>query len=102
VLRIERVDMSSEMQNRILALIEAEARVCPSPIQFDMAYQVRVAMDRIKSTLKQTEQFSKPTDETRQATLELLDALHRLERVDRRFQLRSDALPDHNGKSAGA
>ena len=52
MLRIERVDMSSEMQNRILALIEAEARVCPSPTQFDMAYQVRVAMDRIKSTLK--------------------------------------------------
>ena len=96
--------MSSEMEDRILALIEAEAQACRSSIEFEMAYQARVAMDRIRSAIKQAEQFSKPTDEMRQATLELLDALNRLERVDRRFQLRSGALRDRdrNGEGGGA
>jgi hypothetical protein len=93
--------MSSEMQNRILALIEAGAHACPSSIEFEMAYQARVAMDRIKSAIKQAEQFSKPADEMRQATLELLDALLRLERVDRRFQLRSGALRDRDSNGQG-
>ena len=77
------------MQNRILALLEAEAHVCPSPIEFEMAYQVRVAMDRIRRAIKHAEQFSKPSEEMHQASLELLDALERLEHLDRRFQVRS-------------
>ena len=96
--------MSSDMENRIIALIEAEAHACPSAIEFEMAYQARVAVDRIKSAIKQAEQFSKPADDMRQAMLELLDALHRLERVDRCFQLRSGALRDRgsNGQGGGA
>lgn len=81
--------MSSEMQDRILALIEAEVHACPSSIEFEMAYQARVVIDRIRSAIKHAEQFSKPCDEMRQATLDLLEALERLEHIERRFQPRS-------------
>jgi hypothetical protein len=54
-----------------------------------MAYQARVAIDRIKFAIKHTEQFARPCDPMREVGLELLDALERLEAIDRRFQLRS-------------
>jgi len=54
-----------------------------------MAYQARVAIDRIKFAIKHTEQFGQRTDQARDAGLQLLDALQRLETVDRRFQERS-------------
>jgi len=54
-----------------------------------MAYQSRVAIDRIKFAIKHTEQFGSRTDQTREAGLQLLDALQRLEMVERRFQERS-------------
>jgi hypothetical protein len=58
----------------------------PSAIEFEMAYQARVAIDRIKFAIKHTEQFGQRTDQIRDAGLQLLDALQRLEMVDRRFQ----------------
>jgi len=61
----------------------------PSAIEFEMAYQARVAIDRIRFAIKHTEQFVPWTDPTREANLQLLDALQRLETVERRFQKRS-------------
>jgi hypothetical protein len=81
--------MSSEIMHQIVELIEAEARSRPSAIEFEMAYQARVAIDRIKFAIKHTEQFSKPYIHMREAGLQLLDALERLESLDRRFQIRS-------------
>jgi hypothetical protein len=54
-----------------------------------MAYQARVAIDRIKFAIKHTEQFAPRTDAIREAGLQLLDALERLKSLDRRFQQRS-------------
>jgi hypothetical protein len=54
-----------------------------------MAYQARVAIDRIRFAIKHTEQFGPRSDQMREAGLQLLDALQRLETVDRRFQARS-------------
>jgi hypothetical protein len=81
--------MSSEMMDQILATIEADVKAKPAPIEFEMAYQIRIAIDRIKFVIKHAEQFGKPCDQMREAGLQLLDALERLEAVDRRFQLRS-------------
>ena len=81
--------MSSEIMHQIIEMIESEVLSRPSPLEFEMAYQARVAIDRIKTAIKQAEQFSKPCDEMRQASLRLLEALDRLERIDRRFQVRS-------------
>ena len=81
--------MSSEVCDQILQNIEDGVNSRPSAIEFEMAYQSRVAIDRIKFAIKHTEQFVPCTDQTREAGLQLLDALERLETVDRRFQERS-------------
>jgi len=81
--------MSSEITHQILQTIEEEVNSRPSPIEFEMAYQARVAIDRIRFAIKHTEQYCPRSDQLREAGLQLLDALERLETVDRRFQMRS-------------
>jgi hypothetical protein len=81
--------MSSEAMHQILEQIEADVQSRPSPIEFEMAYQARVAIDRIRFAIKHIEQFAPRTDSMREAGLQLLDALERLESADRRFQQRS-------------
>jgi len=81
--------MSSEMMHRIIDMIESAARSRPSAVEFEMAYQTRIAIDRIRFAIKQAEQYSKPCDRMREASLQLLDALDRLESLERRFQARS-------------
>lgn len=83
--------MASETMHRIVELIESSAQSRPSPIEFEMAYQVRVAMDRIRFAIKHTEQFGPHTDPMRETGIQLLEAFQRLEVVDRRFQARSRA-----------
>ena len=88
-------------------MIEADVRSRPSPAEFEMAYQARVAIDRIRFAVKHTEQFAPHTDQMREAGLQLLDALERLESADWNFQKRFRAphnlwngMPDQspNGK----
>jgi hypothetical protein len=81
--------MSSEVMRQVLKNIEDEVNSRPSAIEFEMAYQSRVAIDRIKFAIRHTEEFGPRTDQTREAGLQLLDALQRLEMVERRFQERS-------------
>jgi hypothetical protein len=80
--------MKSQLAEEIFELIEARSHA-PTPAEFEMAYQARVVMDRIRFAVTHTEQFAPQTEELREAELQLLDALERLERVDRRFQQRS-------------
>ena len=80
--------------------IEAEVRLRPSAIEFEMAYQARVAIDRIKFAIKHTERFAEPCIHVREAGLQLLDALERLESLDRRFQTRSRVATDRNATGA--
>jgi hypothetical protein len=80
--------MKSELAEQVFALIE-DRLASPTPMEFEMAYQARVAIDRIRFAIKHTEQFGPDTDQLRDASFQLLDALHRLETVDRKFQKRS-------------
>ncbi len=83
--------------------IEAEVQSRPSPFEFEMAYQTRVVIDRIKFAIKHTDQFGRPCDAMREAGLQLLEALERLEALDRRFQARSRLLSPHrNGNGTPA
>ena len=85
--------------HQIIEAIEADVQSRPSAMEFEMAYQARVAIDRIKFAIKHTEQFARPCGTMREAGLELLDALDRLEALDRRFQVRSRmAPPPQNGR----
>lgn len=81
--------MSSEVMHQSLQTIEDEVNSRPTAIEFEMAYQARVAIDRIRFAIKHTERFGARTDEIREAGFQLLDALQRLETVERRFQERS-------------
>ena len=93
--------MSSEIMHQILQTIEEEMASRPSAIEFEMAYQARVAIDRIRFAITHVERFAKPCDQMREAGLQLLEALDRLDAVDRRFQARSRfSHPNGNGTSA--
>ena len=81
--------MSSDAINESVQPIEESANSRPSAIEFEMAYQARVAIDRIRFAIKHTEQFGPRSDQMREAGLQLLDALQRLETVDRCFQARA-------------
>lgn len=61
----------------------------PSPLHFEIAYQSRVACDRIRFAIKHLEQFARGSEPAREVSLQLLDALNRLEELDLQFQTRS-------------
>lgn len=84
--------MSSEAIHQTLQTIEDEVNSRPSSVEFEMAYQARIAIDGIRFAIKQTEQFAPRSDQMRETGMQLLDALQRLETVDRRFQVRSRNL----------
>jgi hypothetical protein len=93
--------MGSEVMHQIIETIEDEVNSKPSPIEFEMAYQARVAIDRIRFAINHTEQFCPKSDPLREAGLQLLDALNRLQEVDLRFQRRSRMQPEAgNGNRA--
>ena len=76
------------MKTQILE-IEAEIQSRPAPFEFQMAYTIRVAIDRIRFAIKQIDPPNGSADLVREATIQLLDALDRLEYLDRCFQCRS-------------
>jgi len=45
---------------QIVETIEADVQSRPSAIEFEMAYQARVAIDRIRFAIKHAEQFARP------------------------------------------
>jgi hypothetical protein len=67
---------------------DAQVKIRPSPIEFEMAYQVRVAIDRIRFAIRATDQFAHYPQHLQEAGLQLLDALDRLESAERGFQQR--------------
>ena len=96
--------MSLEVMRQIIETVEADVTSRPSAIEFEMAYQARVAIDRIKFAIRHAEQFAKPCDATRDVGMQLLEALERLESLDRRFQIRSRmaAASPQNGRAEEA
>jgi hypothetical protein len=81
--------MRMETLEQIRALFEDEVQSRPCGLEYEMAYQARVACDRIRFAIRQTEQRGCTPDQLREAGMQLLEALGRLEELDRRFQSRS-------------
>jgi len=48
--------MKSELAEEIFELIEARSHARPTPMEFEMAYQAGVAIDRIRFAIKHMEQ----------------------------------------------
>jgi hypothetical protein len=80
--------MSLEKVSEIVLDIEAGLHTSPTPAEFEMAYQARVAIDRIRFAISQNEKSASSCDQVQEANLQLLDALGRLENVERKFQIR--------------
>lgn len=98
---------SSELAREVFALVEARIRSRPSPIQFEMAYQARIAMEQIRFAIKQVEKHLRGEHAASETSLQLADALERLQSADRHFQeqLRSLRAPSasadcENGKDS--
>jgi hypothetical protein len=69
-----------------------------------MAYHARIAIDRIRFAIKLSEPSWQHANQTHEAGLQLLEALDRLEAVDRCFQDRSRIARQHldgRGESDG-
>jgi hypothetical protein len=83
--------MSAEIARQPNAMLDDAANTGASPMEFEMAYHARVAIDRIRFAIRHTEEFGRHSGPWREVGLQLLDALERLESVDRRFQNRASA-----------
>lgn len=70
----------------VVAMIEANAQSRPAAVDFEMAYQVRVAIDRIRFAIRITEMNSQRSGLNAEALTQLADALDRLDSAERRFQ----------------
>lgn len=81
--------MDSQLLHDILEMIECEVRARPREVDFELAYQARIAIEKIRFVIKHTEVYCPHSAPMRDAGLQLLDALERLESADRKFQERS-------------
>lgn len=80
--------MKSRLAQEVFSIVEAEVLRRPALVEFEMAYQVRVAIDRIRFAIKHIEQFSLASGPAQETAFQLVDALDRLEAADRHFQSR--------------
>jgi hypothetical protein len=78
--------MKSDTARELLTLIETQVARRPSPVEYEMAYQVRVAIDRIQFAIRHIEQVGPLPNQNRDASLQLLDALDRLTGAELKFQ----------------
>jgi hypothetical protein len=77
----------------------------PSAVDFEMAYQARVAIDRIRFAIKVSDQALPTRESLQEIGIQLLDALERLENAERHFQARSRnrvPRPSETDASVGA
>jgi hypothetical protein len=81
--------MTSESTETILRLISDRANSTPSALEFELAYQARVAIERIRFAIRVSEHSCGRPEQVREANFQLLDALGRLEAAERSFQQKS-------------
>ena len=93
---------SAELAKEVLSIVEAKIRSNPSPAEFEMAYQARVAIDKIRFAVKQIEQANSNATPLCEASLQLLDALDRLEAAEHNFQWRWRDRPERTPRSNSA
>lgn len=85
--RLFPVFVSAMVQSRGNAISRRFWRTAPKNVlSFELAYQARVAMDRIRFAIRQGEGVFPNHPVLAEARMQLLDALDRLESADRHFQ----------------
>ena len=80
--------MNAEIARQVNTMPDSAGNSGPSSVEFELACQARVVMDRIRFAIRVTDQSSPNSAQLRQAGIQLLDALDRLDQIDQRFQKR--------------
>jgi hypothetical protein len=79
---------TSQLAKEVFSIVERKVLSDSPSMEFEMAYQMKVAGERIRFALKSMDRIA-PGATVQEISLQLLDALDRMERVDRRFQRQS-------------
>jgi hypothetical protein len=79
---------SAELAREVISLVESRVLIKPSPAEFEMAYQARLAVEKIRFAIKQLDSCGVKAIPLCEVSLPLLDALDRLEAAERNFQWR--------------
>jgi hypothetical protein len=90
---------TSEFARRVVSMVELDLQSRPAAIEFEMAYQARIAADRIRFAIRQIDGPARQCGQLREASLQLLDALDRLDSAERRFQVHSRLNIRENGSA---
>lgn len=77
---------TAEFARKVYAMVNNGTPTQSTSINFEMAYQARVATDRIRFAIRQIDTMAGDAEELREANLQLLDALDRLQSAEGRFQ----------------
>ena len=93
--------MNQELANEVFDLLEREFKSESSSPAFELAYQARIAIDRIRFVIRQTENLLSQSAPGREAGLQLLDALDRLQSAESHFQ-RMFRKPIRSAQSASS
>lgn len=80
---------TGEFTRKVVSMVELDLESRPAPIEFEMACQARVAADRIRFAIRQIDVPARQCGQLREASLQLLDALDRLDSAERPFQVHS-------------
>jgi hypothetical protein len=80
--------VNAEIARHVNTMPDSAGNSGPSSVEFEVAYQARVVMDRIRFAIRVTDQSSPNSAQLREAGVQLLDAFDRLDQIDRRFQTR--------------
>ena len=92
--------MKSDMAQEVFSLIQV-ACGRSSAVEFELAYQARVAMDRIRFAIKVTEDPATRQEQLREAGVHLLDAFERLKKAEYSFQRCFQSCPSDGNPETG-
>ena len=81
--------MKSELAQAAFSTVDAQVRSTPSLGEFEFAYQARVAIEKIRFAIKQLDRIVSGAHCIQEVSLQLVDALDRLQSTERKFELRS-------------
>ena len=78
--------MTHANKMKVIALLESAWSEQDRDCQFELAYQAKCAVERIRFAVRQIEDAGITNERLREAAFQLTDATDRLQSADRRFQ----------------
>ena len=79
---------TAEFARKVVSIVHQSSDSPVHALDFQLAYQARVAADRIRFAICQIDESARSSDQLREASIQLLDALDRLQSAERDFQSR--------------